>query len=208
MSSPRHLWSGDWELDSTAAREELAQRRAQTDEPVEAPPAAAPPPPRPSAAARALAWLREARDGAGRLIGRLRPSSAQTRRGWQIRVGLLLALLSAGLTFGVTTLLIDAAGSGSAVASAAHGWLGIDVIGSPLGTMVLDVAPGSPAQKAGLQPGDVLTGIATQPITTVDAVSAALNGLHAGDRIVVRYTRGFVSYTAQTKLVARPRGHP
>ena len=46
MSSPRHLWSGDWQLDSATAADELAKRRAQSPEPEEPAPSA--PPPRPA----------------------------------------------------------------------------------------------------------------------------------------------------------------
>src|SRR5438876_579370 len=54
MSAPRHLWSGDWRLDSAAAAKELAKRRAQNEEPAKSP-EPAPPVASPSGAARAAA---------------------------------------------------------------------------------------------------------------------------------------------------------
>lgn len=185
MSSPRHLWSGDWELDSTAAAEELARRRAQIDEPAGTP-EPSPPRARPSAAAR-------------------------PDRRWQLRVALLTALvtlLGAGAIYGVARLVIASGGQASAGASTAHPWLGVDVVGSPLGIMVADVAPGSPAAKAGLEPGDLITQIAGQPIGTVDGVNAVLAGLRAGEPIEIQFTRGLISYTARATLGAMRSGAP
>lgn len=44
------------------------------------------------------------------------------------------------------------------------------------GALVGGVRPGSPADKAGLKVGDVIVSAAGRPITTVDALSAALSG--------------------------------
>jgi hypothetical protein len=235
MSNPRHLWSGDWELDSAAAREELAKRRAQADERAEEPtqqrvdnprpaaasrPAARPPraaaprrprPTRPSALTRAWAWLLEAVRRLGRLSARSRRAVlARTAQGRQLRIALAIALvgvLSAGAAYAVTTMLVGSGGS-SAAANSAHAWLGIDVTGSPLGIVVTDVVPGGPASKAGLQFGDMITTINNQPIGTVDAVNTALSGLHPGDKVAISFTRALMSYTTQATLAQRPPGYP
>jgi hypothetical protein len=214
MGNPRHLWSGDWELDSSAAREELAKRRAQNDEPaVTRPEASSPrahassPRARPSTAARAAAWLR----GLPRRVAERERVAARAPWGWQLKVALLIAvaiLATAGAAYGVTTLLADSGAQGSATVNRAHAWLGVDVVGSPMGIMVANVVPGSPAQKAGLQPGDLLNRIDNQPVGTVDGVSAALSLLHPGDRISMQFSRGLASYTTQATLTARPPRAP
>jgi hypothetical protein len=58
MSAPRHLWSGDWRLDSAAAAEELARRRAEAEEPAEQPEAEQPQD-GPKSTARAAVRLRD-----------------------------------------------------------------------------------------------------------------------------------------------------
>jgi hypothetical protein len=58
MSAPRHLWSGDWRLDSAAAAEELARRRAEAEKPPEKPEAERPQD-GPNATARAAVRLRD-----------------------------------------------------------------------------------------------------------------------------------------------------
>ncbi|HEY5317125.1 MAG TPA: PDZ domain-containing protein [Solirubrobacteraceae bacterium] len=135
---------------------------------------------------------------------RARPKTA--RRARQLRIALLAVLvgiLSAGAAYGVTTLVF-----GSGASASGHPYLGIGVAGSPLGIVITDVAPGSPAAKAGLQPGDLITAIDNQPVSTVDDVGAALDRLHAGNEAEISYTLGPMSYTAQAKLTARPPGYP
>jgi hypothetical protein len=214
MSNPRHLWSGDWELDSAAAREELARRRAPVEEPAEIPSVATPPRARPSVAAmaaRALAWLREAGRYLRGLVGSARRAvGARTARGRQLRIALAIALvglLSAGAAYGVTTMLVSS-GASTAGANSAHAWLGMDVTGSPLGIMVTDVVPNGPAGKAGMQTGDLITAINNLPIRTVDAVNTALAGLHSGDEVAIQFTRNLASYTTLATLAPRPPGYP
>jgi S1-C subfamily serine protease len=81
-------------------------------------------------------------------------------------------------------------------------------VGSPFGTLVAHVAPGSPAAKAGLEPGDLITAIDNEPIGAVDDVNAALDRLHSGQTIELSFTRGPASFTVPVKLAARPSGHP
>ncbi|HWF26750.1 MAG TPA: PDZ domain-containing protein [Solirubrobacteraceae bacterium] len=210
MTSPRHLWSGDWELDSTAAREELEKRRAQSDRPAATPPEAPSPrarpstPARPSTTARVLDALRAARAG---LAG------ARSRWGYELRVSLLIALailLTAAAAFGITAIVVNAGDgqSSAATVNRAHTLLGIDVTGSPAGVMVTNVVPGSAGQAAGLRPGDLIIQINIRHVGTVDGVSAALAGLHPGDTVAVQFSRGPISFTTQTTLGPGPYGGP
>lgn len=201
MTAPRHLWSGDWRRESAAAAEERARREA----PSEAPPATPRPspskPPTRSGAARALARVR-----------RLRPRGA---------VLLALAiLLGAGAGYAAVSSLVGSGGGGSetgkaSVASSparttAPAWLGVQTINFPPadGVMVVDVVPGSPADLAGLQPGDVITQIGNRPVQAPTDLDSALAGMHAGQRIEIQYARGPMSYTTQATLRARPANGP
>ncbi len=219
MSAPRHLWSGDWRFDSASAAEELAKRRTRIEdtevtEPELAPPAG------PSVTARLLAWLREVRQSADELF----------TRGWAswahpIRVGTgvaLAALLSAGIAYAAVSLVIGSGSQSPATAKSAPPWLGVDVGGSfPLlggnllsgsglgvGVIVANVAPGSPAAAAGLEPGDVITQIGNHAVATPAEVTSAIAGLHAGDQVQIQYQRGLTAYTTAATLVARPAGSP
>jgi hypothetical protein len=118
MSGPRHLWSGDWRLESSAHAEDLAARRARPEARAENEPEVEPRR-RARSAARArfaaqavravhAAWAWVQRVGRG-VAGRIR---ALRRRGARrIRAALLVAglvVLSAGAAYVVTSLVVRA----------------------------------------------------------------------------------------------------
>ena len=51
------------------------------------------------------------------------------------------------------------------------------------------VMPGGPAAKAGLQPGDVITKVASQPIANAFSLLDAIRSLAPGSRVAVTFTR-------------------
>jgi PDZ domain len=213
MSAPRHLWSGDWELESAAAADELARRRPQPDED---PPTEQIAPPRASLVARAIAWLRRMRREIGRWL-----AARPTRR---LRLAALLALallVVAGAAYGVSALT---GGSSTPTAVAAgHPWLGIETTSSPFaavgiqtiaggpfasGAIVTDVVAGSPAAAAGLVPGDLITSINNHHVTAPADVESAIAGLRVGDQVTIQYAQGLTTYTTRARLAARPPGYP
>jgi membrane-associated protease RseP (regulator of RpoE activity) len=234
MSAPRHLWSGDWELESAAAAEELGKHRSQTgeDAPIRVVDVEATP--RPSLTARAAAWLRDLHRGirvrrASRRAGRrtVRVHRAPRRAGRRrIRLGVLLAvalLVIAGAAFGVTSLLAGSGRPQSATVSGGHPWLGIEMTNSPFaalgiqtvagaplagGAIVTSVVAGSPAAAAGLERGDVITAIDNRQVTAPSDVESAIAGLHVGDQVSIQYERGLVTYTTRATLSARPARYP
>jgi S1-C subfamily serine protease len=122
----------------------------------------------------------------------------------------LLTLLSAGATYAAVSALIGPGAGSPATASAAPGWLGVDTTSFPLGggAMVVDVAPGSPAEAAGLQPGDVITQIDNRPVATQADVDSAIAGMHPGQQLEIGYARGPITYTTQATLAARSAANP
>jgi PDZ domain len=204
MTSPRHLWSGEWREESSVHGRELAERRARAGD--EAGPTPEPPPSRPSAATRFRMWLRA-----------LRPHIRLPRRrrfagGRRVRVAVLvglLTLLAAGAVYAVDSALSGGGSREETVASGYQRWLGIDLYNSPFGgPIVVGVAPGSPALAAGMQPGDVITRVDGHPVATVAQFSSAISGKHAGDRVVLALERGGVTYLAHVTFATRPAGYP
>ena len=59
--------------------------------------------------------------------------------------------------------------------------------GDPAGVVINQVAPGGPAAQAGLQPGDVITNVDGQPITSLPDLEGVLADLSPGDRVKVSY---------------------
>lgn len=58
------------------------------------------------------------------------------------------------------------------------------------GALVGKVAPGSPAERAGLAPGDIITGIGLRTIANATQVEEALANLQGGGRVSIAYSRG------------------
>lgn len=210
MSAPRHLWSGDWRLESSAHADELAANRARAGVPAEPDrPVAAPRPHTPTLRERMRALL-------GHLLtrlGRLRSVRLGTRRQRRIAVvAVALTLLVAGAAYAVTSAVGGSGGSSDhagAVTSGSGAWLGIDVASSAQGgVMVVDVFPGSPAQAAGMEPGDMITQINGHQILTPRDVRAAIADMHPGDQVQLQFQGSGTSYTAKVPLASPPAGYP
>jgi glutaredoxin 3 len=58
------------------------------------------------------------------------------------------------------------------------------------GALVGDVAPASLGEKAGIQPGDVITEFNMRPIHSADDLEQALAAIAAGQRVVIVLLRG------------------
>jgi membrane-associated protease RseP (regulator of RpoE activity) len=188
MTSPKHLWSGDWRQESAAARER-AGRELPLREPAEPPP---PPPP----------VDRGASGSVGALIAAVRT------RGAVALVVALGVLLIAGGVYGVSALL----GSGGPSAASAGGpapWLGAQMESlAPGGVVIATVASGGPAEQAGLEPGDVISAINNRPINTVDDVRRAVGALRAGETISIQVSRGSTILNTDLTIAAQPRERP
>ncbi|MEO3868794.1 trypsin-like peptidase domain-containing protein [Nonomuraea sp. B12E4] len=73
-----------------------------------------------------------------------------------------------------------------------HVYLGVtvaDATGSVAGALVREVAAGSPAEKAGLKPGDVITKIGHTPVEGGDTVVGQVRGFKVGQQVEVTYQR-------------------
>ena len=68
------------------------------------------------------------------------------------------------------------------------------------GALVGKVAAGSAAERAGLQPGDIITRIGLRPITNAEGVEKALAAAQAGALLHVTYNRSTQSITREVAL--------
>jgi putative serine protease PepD len=83
-----------------------------------------------------------------------------------------------------------------------HAYLGVTLGTS---TQVGSVPSGTPAAKAGLRAGDVITALDSKPVGTGAELRSVINGKQPGDSISVTYTRGGSSHTVQLTLASRPK---
>lgn len=199
MNGPRHLWSGDWEDESSAHAEGLAARRGRPEEPAEPEPVA--PTPRESWVRRATRWLRERLRSLPRL-GR--------RRARLVLLATFLTLLGATAAYAVIS---DSSSSTKqpqpVAANPGQAWLGIQLANAPVrGALVSVVERGSPAAAAGIKPGDLITQLDTEPIVAPAVFVSAISGLQPGDKVALQLQRGASQYTTQVVLASHPAGTP
>jgi serine protease Do len=84
---------------------------------------------------------------------------------------------------------------------ASHGMLGVNVqevnqalaeafrLPSPVGAILLDIQPGSPGAKAGLQPGDVILGINDKLVTSAGDIQTQVTMAQPGQRLIFNIWR-------------------
>lgn len=199
MGSPKHLWSGDWQEESAAARgsgrplptrETAAQTAAPRPAPSRPEPPRSTPPsaPRPRRARprRRLTWPREWRRWAA--------------------VGAIALIAGFIATTAVTVLARDDSHP-TTTATAGPGWIGVRVRSWPGGGALIErVTPGGPADAAGLDNGDLIVAIDTTSVNSAADVTTALQHLHAGQVVPVRALRGPTDFTAQVAVAGRPAG--
>jgi hypothetical protein len=153
------------------------------------------------AAVATLACLRALRAATARglaaAVARLRTISPR-----QVALVALATVAGAGVALGAAAL---AGGSGSksstsnAELSPGHPWLGLQTVSQmgSSGATVLVVDNGGPAQRAGVQPGDVITQVDGQPITSPAGLTAAIAAKQPGQQVqllINRYGQSLVLY--------------
>lgn len=77
-------------------------------------------------------------------------------------------------------------------------------VGSGEGVLVSDVVPGAAAQKAGIQPGDVIVSVDGRPVRNVNELQTEIMYRQVGDRVQVGIVRGGRTLTITAVLGERP----
>ena len=72
------------------------------------------------------------------------------------------------------------------------------------GVLVTDVAPDSPADKAGLKAGDVITAIENKEISDASEQAQLINSYQIGQKIQITYWRGKAQNTTYATIVQSP----
>ena len=199
---PKHLWSGDWERESAAVSDELANlvelpRVYAPDrlEPV-APPIPRPKPARPRPKRR-------------RGVRVPRPSRA-LQRGLAVAIVALLVL--AGAAYGLSALLGGSSSSSPAAVTGPTGpirWLGMEIeTQSPSGVVVATVDSGSQGELAGLEPGDVILQVNNRSVNATGEIAKAIKGMRAGQSVQIEISRGSTLYNTSATLGPPPSNYP
>jgi putative serine protease PepD len=76
------------------------------------------------------------------------------------------------------------------------------------GAQVQEIVPGSPADSAGLEPGDVITEVDGREVRDPDDVADAIKGLEPGDEVEVEAESSGITQNFDVELEARPQRGP
>jgi putative serine protease PepD len=88
--------------------------------------------------------------------------------------------------------------------SVKHAYLGVSIGSASNGVRIGEVRPGTPASRAGLRAGDVVTSIGGQRVRTATDLSTVIDGKKPGDRVTLSYLRAGKSHTVTVTLAERP----
>jgi putative serine protease PepD len=86
---------------------------------------------------------------------------------------------------------------------AQHAYLGVE-LGAAGTARVVSVRANTPAARAGLRAGDVITAIGGTKVSSADELRAAISARRAGDRVSVTFSRSGKSHTVSLTLASRP----
>jgi putative serine protease PepD len=85
-----------------------------------------------------------------------------------------------------------------------HPYLGVSLVDASGGAGIGSVTDGSPAARAGLSAGDVITAIGGHRIRSADDAVAAIDGHAPGDHLKLTFERGGQNRTVSLTLAERP----
>jgi putative serine protease PepD len=89
--------------------------------------------------------------------------------------------------------------------TATHAYLGVSTTDAPDGgAAVAEIAGDTPAAAAGIQRGDVITKLGSEPVATSEALSAAVDAHAPGDTVALTVRRGQDIVTVDARLSSRP----
>ena len=87
---------------------------------------------------------------------------------------------------------------------AVHAYLGVSIDSSASNALLAGAQGSTPAAKAGLKRGDVITAVNGTSIATGDDLSRAIDAHKPGDKVTVTYKRGGSEHSVTLTLATRP----
>jgi predicted metalloprotease with PDZ domain len=212
MTGPKHLWAGDWEDESAAARDQHAEAvaRPRAAQPPPEPPKPPKPPkppepkPDPSKRSRRRAWI-----AAAALVVVVAAAAATTLGGSSKPTTTTTAAAAPPASPPSSAQTTPATATTPSPAADPVRWLGMEIVTvSPGAAVVETVALGSAADRAGIEPADVILSIGGRSVSGSKGIARAIHGLHAGERVKLQISRGSAPYEAVVTLGAPPTAYP
>jgi serine protease Do len=137
--------------------------------------------------------------------------------GQVVGINVAIASNSENIGFAISTdTAIPVVQSLIAKGKMARPWLGVQVatvtstiqhyynLSVNAGALITSVTSGGPADKAGLRPGDVITKMDDEDISTTEDLISAIGSHQIGDHVEITYYRGSVQNVAHATLEESP----
>jgi putative serine protease PepD len=86
---------------------------------------------------------------------------------------------------------------------AQHAYLGVE-LGSSGSARVVSVRANTPAARAGIRAGDIITALGGTKVSSADELRAAINARRPGERVSVTFRRNGKTHTVSLTLASRP----
>lgn len=204
MTGRKHLWSGNWEEDSSAAPNELAERRlTPRPGPAVTPPTETKTPEQPARRRmRGPAWVAL---GALILVA-VAGAAVLTSGGNSAKSKLAIVPAAPVPSLAATTPTTTQAPTPS---SPPVSWLGMELVTVPPGGATVETLKlGSESDQAGLSPGDVILEINNHSVTGTGDIAKTISGLHAGDKVALQISHGSSLFQTVVTLGASPTRYP
>jgi putative serine protease PepD len=100
----------------------------------------------------------------------------------------------------VRSIAVQLIANGKAV----HAYLGVSLDSTAASARVAEVRPGTPAAKANLRTGDVVTAVDGTTVNSAEALTRAIDAHKPGETVTVKIRRNGKDITVQVTLASRP----
>ncbi len=108
------------------------------------------------------------------------------------------------ISVGTIQPLLEDLKAGREISAAPIGYIGVNLSETPDGITIVTVQPDTPASKAGLKEGDIITQVNDSSVSTAEQLSSVLQSLAPGTKVTITVSRDGAPKEFELTLAQRP----